>query len=154
MTRGLFDAFPAARAIVASLAVPLLALTLAACESRISSHGHTIDATELDQIVPGETRLVDLEDILGVPSFKGAFDSGRIYYVSEVMIEPPGGRKRASARTVIIISLDDDETVTNVEIRDENSGNTIAYLDEKTPTPGDNFGVADQLFSTLRRQQR
>jgi len=154
MTRGLFDAFPAARAIVASLAVPLLALTLAACESRISSHGHTIDATELDQIVPGETRLVDLEDILGVPSFEGAFDSGRIYYVSEVMIEPPGGRKRASARTVIIISLDDDETVTNVEIRDENSGNTIAYLDEKTPTPGDNFGVADQLFSTLRRQQR
>ena len=154
MTRGLFDAFPAARAIVASLAVPLLALTLAACESRISSHGHTIDATELDQIVPGETRLVDLEDILGVPSFEGAFDSGRIYYVSEVLIEPPGGRKRASARTVIIISLDDDETVTNVEIRDENSGNTIAYLDEKTPTPGDNFGVADQLFSTLRRQQR
>ena len=154
MTRGLFDAFPAARAIVASLAVPLLALTLAACESRISSHGHTIDATELDQIVPGETRLVDLEDILGVPSFEGAFDSGRIYYVSEVMLEPPGGRKRASARTVIIISLDDDETVTNVEIRDENSGNTIAYLDEKTPTPGDNFGVADQLFSTLRRQQR
>ncbi len=154
MTRGLFDAFPAARAIVASLAVPLLALTLAACESRISSHGHTIDATELDQIVPGETRLVDLEDVLGVPSFEGAFDSGRIYYVSEVMIEPPGGRKRASARTVIIISLDDDETVTNVEIRDENSGNTIAYLDEKTPTPGDNFGVADQLFSTLRRQQR
>ena len=154
MTRGLFDAFPAARAIVASLAVPLLALTLAACESRISSHGHTIDATELAQIVPGETRLVDLEDILGVPSFEGAFDSGRIYYVSEVMIEPPGGRKRASARTVIIISLDDDETVTNVEIRDENSGNTIAYLDEKTPTPGDNFGVADQLFSTLRRQQR
>jgi len=154
MTRGLFDAFPAARAIVASLAVPLLALTLAACESRISSHGHTIDATELDQIVPGETRLVDLEDILGVPSFEGAFDSGRIYYVSEVMIEPPGGRKRASARTVIIISLDDDETVTNVEIRDENSGNTIAYLDEKTPTPGDNFSVADQMFSTLRRQQR
>ena len=70
------------------------------------------------------------------------------------MIEPPGGRKRASTRTVIIITLDDDETVTNVEIRDENSGNTIAYLDERTPTPGDTFGVADQLFSTLRRKPR
>jgi|MDTB01.1.fsa_nt_gb outer membrane protein assembly factor BamE (lipoprotein component of BamABCDE complex) len=154
MTRGLFDAFPAARAIVASLFVPLLALTLAACESRISAHGHTIDATELDQIRPGETRLVDLQDILGLPSFEGAFGSGKVYYVSEVMIEPPGGRKRASTRTVIVISLDDGETVTNVEVRDESSGKTIAYLDEKTPTPGDNFGVADQLFSTLRRKPR
>ena len=154
MTRGLFDAFPAARAIVTSLAVPLLVLSMAGCESRISSHGHTIDAVELDQIVPGETRLVDLQGILGVPSFEGAFDSGKIYYVSEVMIEPPGGRKRAATRTVIIISLDDADTVTNIEIRDEGSGNTIAYLDEKTPTPGDTFGVAEQLFSTLRRNAR
>lgn len=154
MTRGLFDAFTARRAFAASLAVPLLALMLAACESRISSHGHTIDAAELDQIRPGETRLVDLQGILGVPSFEGAFNSGKIYYVSEMKITPPGGRKRTSTRTVIIISLDDDETVTDIELRDENSGNTIAYLDEKTPTPGDTFGVAEQLFSTLRRNAR
>jgi len=154
MTRGLFDAFPAARAIMASLAVPLLAVTLAACESRISAHGHTIDATELDLIRPGETRLVDIQEMLGAPSFEGAFNSGKIYYVSEVMITPSGGRKRASTRTVIIISLNDEDTVTNVEIRDESTGNTIAYLDERTPTPGDTFGVADQLFSTLRRKPR
>jgi len=154
MTRGLFDAFPLPRAFVASLAVPLIALALTACESRISAHGHSIDATELDQIEPGRTRLVDLQDILGNPSFEGAFGSGKIYYVSEVMIEPPGGRKRASTRTVIVISLDDNDTVTGVELRDESSGNTIAYLDEKTPTPGDTFGVAEQLFSTLRRKPR
>jgi outer membrane protein assembly factor BamE (lipoprotein component of BamABCDE complex) len=154
MTRGLFDAFPAVRTIAASLAVPLLALTLAACESRISAHGHSVDATELDQIEPGRTRLIDLQDILGMPSFEGAFGSGKVYYVGEVMIEPPGGRKRASTRTLIIVSLDENETVTNIEIRDESSGNTIAYLDEKTPTPGDTFGVAEQMFSTLRRQAR
>jgi len=162
MTRGLFDAFTAVRAALAALTAPLLvipvlvilALSLSACESRISTHGHTIDATELDQIIPGETRRVDLEDIIGLPSFEGAFGSGKIYYVSEVMIAPPGGRKRASTRTIIIVSLDDSETVSGVEVRDETSGNTIAYLDEKTPTPGDTFGVADQLFSTLRRKPR
>ena len=154
MTRGLFDAFPGARALAASLAVPLLALMLAACESRISSHGHTIDAAELEQITPGETRLVDLQGILGAPGFEGAFNSGKIYYVSEVMITPPGGRKRALTRTVIIITLDEEETVTNIEVHDEDSGKTIAYLDKKTPTPGDTFGVAEQLFSTLRRKAR
>ena len=60
---------------MASLAVPLVALSLAA-ESRISSR-HTIDATELDLIKPGDTRLVDIQGILGAPSFEGAFDSAK-----------------------------------------------------------------------------
>lgn len=154
MTRGLFDAFPATRRGLTGLLVGLFAITLAACESRISSHGHAIDASELDQIIPGETRLADLQAMLGTPSFEGAFDSGKIYYVSEVMIEPPAGIKRAATRTLIVISLDDAKTVSAIEVRDETSGTTIAYLDERSPTPGDTFGVTEQLFSTLRRKPK
>ena len=154
MTRGLFDAFPAPRRLFLSLAAGLVAITMTACESRISSHGHAIDALELDQIIPGETRLGDLQELLGRPSFEGAFDSGKIYYISEVMVEPPAGRKRASTRTLIVISLDDAQVVSAIEVRDETSGNTIAYLDERSPTPGDTFGVAEQLFSTLRRKPK
>ena len=69
------------------------------------------------------------------------------------MIEPPGGRKRASARTLIVISLEND-IVRDIEVRDETSGKTIAYLDERSPTPGDTFGVTEQIFSTLRRKPR
>ncbi len=154
MTRGLFDAFPDARQLRMMLVALLAGLALVGCESRIAPHGHTVDSTELDQIVPGETTLGDLRAILGKPSFEGAFDSGKIYYLSEVMIEPPGGRKRISTRTMIVISLDDSDLVAEIEVRDESSGNTIAYLDEKSPTPGDNFGVAEQIFSTLRRKPR
>ena len=154
MTRGLFDAFPAARRGLASFCVGIVSITMASCESRISAHGHAVDATELDMIIPGETRLADLEAVLGRPSFEGAFDSGKIYYISEVMIEPPAGRKRTSTRTLIVISLDETRTVSAIEVRDETSGNTIAYLDEKSPTPGDTFGVTEQLFSTLRRKPR
>lgn len=154
MTRGLIDAFPGARQVWLLVVVLLAGLALAACESRIAPHGQSIDSSELDQIVPGETTLVDLRAILGKPSFEGAFDSGKIYYLSEIMIEPPGGRKRISTRTMIVISLDDTDFVTGIEIRDETSGNTIAYLDEKSPTPGDNFGVTEQIFSTLRRKPR
>ena len=154
MTRGLFDAFPDARQLRMMLVALLAGLALVGCESRIAPHGDTVDSTELDQIVPGETTLGDLRAILGKPSFEGAFDSGKIYYLSEVMIEPPGGRKRISTRTMFVISLDDSDLVTEIEVRDESSGNTIAYLDEKSPTPGDNFGVAEQIFSTLRRKPR
>ena len=153
MTRCLFDALPGRRGLRSALLAGLISLSLVGCEATIAPHGHAVDATELDQIVPGQTSLVDLTAILGKPSFEGAFDSGKVYYLSEVMVEPPGGRKRASTRTLIVISLEDD-IVRNIEVRDETSGNTIAYLDERSPTPGDNFGVTEQIFSTLRRKPR
>ena len=153
MTRCLFDALRGRRGLRTALLAGVISLSLTGCEATIAPHGHAVDATELDQIVPGQTSLVDLTAILGKPSFEGAFDSGKIYYLSEVMVEPPGGRKRASTRTLIVISLEDD-IVRDIEVRDETSGNTIAYLDERSPTPGDNFGVTEQIFSTLRRKPR
>ena len=153
MTRCLFDALPGRRGLRTALLAGVISLSLAGCEATIAPHGHAVDATELDQIVPGQTSLVDLTTILGKPSFEGAFDSGKIYYLSEIMVEPPGGRNRASTRTLIVISLEDD-IVRDIEVRDETSGNTIAYLDERSPTPGDNFGVTEQIFSTLRRKPR
>ena len=154
MTRRLFDAFPGAYTVRAVLLAIIAALALVGCESTIAPHGHSVDSTELDQIVPGETTRADIRAILGKPSFEGAFDSGKIYYLSEVMIEPPGGRKRISTRSMIIISLGESGFVTDIEVRDETSGNRIAYLDERSPTPGDNFGVAEQIFSTMRRKPR
>ena len=153
MTRCLFDALPGRRGLRSALLACLISLSLVGCEATIAPHGHAVDATELDQIVPGQTSLVDLTAILGKPSFEGAFDSGKVYYLSEVMVEPPGGRKRASTRTLIVISVEDD-IVRDIEVRDESSGKTIAYLDERSPTPGDNFGVTEQIFSTLRRKPR
>ena len=154
MTRGLIDALPGAHGLRMALVAMIAAIALAGCESAIAPHGHSIDSIELDQIVPGQTTRADVRAVLGKPSFEGAFDSGKIYYLSEVMIEPPGGRKRLSARTMIVIALDEAGVVTEIEVRDETSGNRIAYLDEKSPTPGDNFGVTEQIFSTLRRQPR
>jgi len=154
MTRGLFDAFPSTRQLRGMFVILLAGVVIAGCEARIAPHGHSVDSSELDQIIPGTTTYADLRSILGKPSFEGAFDSGKIYYLSEVMIEPPGGRKRISTRTLIVITLDESDFVSEIELRDESSGNTIAYLDEKSPTPGDNFGVAEQIFSTLRRKPR
>ena len=154
MTRGLFDAFKAGQRSITALVVVMFAMSLASCESRISSHGHAVDALELNQIVPGETSLAYLQAVLGQPSFEGAFASGKIYYISEVMVEPPGGRKRASTRKLIVISFNAEGIVTAIEVRDETSGKTIAYLDEKSPTPGDTFGVTEQLFSALGRKPK
>lgn len=152
MTRGLFDALTAITALRRVAIIAAIGLGLAGCEARITSHGQTVDANEVDQIVPGETTRFDLESILGRPSIEGAFGSGKVYYISDVMIEPAAGKKRNSSRTMFIFTLDKDDIVREIEVRDETSGNVIAHLDDKTPTPGDTFGIAEQLFSTLRRR--
>ena len=66
------------------------------------------------------------------------------------MIEPPGGRRLT--RTVIIITLMMKRSRMSKFAMKQRQHNR--YLDERTPTPGDTFGVADQLFSTLRRKPR
>ena len=152
MTRGLFDAFSRFAPLRRCLFIFLLGLGLVGCEARITSHGQTIDVSEINQIIPGETTRFDLVSTLGRPSIEGAFDSGKVYYISDVMIEPAAGKKRNSSRTMFIFTIDNDDIVREIEVRDETSGNVIAHLDDKTPTPGDTFGVADQLFSTLRRR--
>ncbi|MDA9639844.1 outer membrane protein assembly factor BamE [SAR116 cluster bacterium] len=160
MTRGLFDALLNVGSNAGSnvgrhskwLTTFFIMLALGGCGERISSHGHTIEAAELDLIKPGETTRFDLESTLGRASFEGAFGSGKIYYVSEIMVEPAAGRKQITSRTIVAITFDDDNIVTDVEIRDETTGNVIAHLDQKTPTPGDTYSVAEQMFSTLRRR--
>lgn len=135
------------------LCVGIVAMGLAACDPRIESHGRTVDTAELNQILPGESTKIDVLSSLGQPSFEGAFESGKIYYVSQVMIEPAGGKKTTQSRTLVAFSFDENDIVTAIDVTDESSGNVIAHIDAKTPTPGDRFGVADQIFANLKKRR-
>ena len=63
------------------------------CGDRISSHGHIINENELKQINIGTTTRADILDMLGQPSFKGAFDTQKLYYSSQVMLQPVASTK-------------------------------------------------------------
>ena len=156
MTRGLFDASLLSASLLTRRLLAMImisfGLVLAGCEARTSIHGQTVDDSELNQIKLGVTTRASVITILGRPSFEGAFDSGKIYYLNDIMVEPAAGRKRTSERTLIVFAFDKAGVVRDIEVRDESSGQVIAHLDEKTPTPGDTYTVAEQLFSTLRRR--
>ena len=127
-------------------------LTLGACGERVSSHGHAIDAFELEQIELGESTRQDILLTLGKPSFEGAFQSGKIYYVAQNMRQPAGGAKTTTTRELFIFTFDDKDILQIIEIKDESKGLPIATLDAKTPTPGNTFGVIEQIFANIRRR--
>ena len=131
----------------------LVFLGLGGCESKTMTHGHSIDEANLSEIRVGESTRIDLLASFGKPSFNGAFNSGKVYYVSQVMVEPAGGKKKTETRQIVAFTLDANDIVTAIDLIDETSGRTVLYLDEKTPTPGDNFGAMDQVFSNLKRRR-
>ena len=82
MTRGLFDALSISAPMTQFLRHRLLTiifvcfgLALAGCDARTAIHGQTVDDAELNQIEPGVTTRAGVIEILGRPSFEGAFDS-------------------------------------------------------------------------------
>ena len=126
---------------------------LGACGDRISSHGHIINENELKKINIGTTTKADILDMLGQPSFDGAFDTQKLYYSSQVMLQPVASTKQTQKRIVYIFTLDDNNILESIDLINKEDGLQIAHIDDKTPTPGDTFGVLDQVFSNLKRRQ-
>ena len=127
--------------------------TIGGCGDRISSHGHIINENEMKQINIGITTKADILDVLGQPSFEGAFDTQKLYYSSQVMIQPVASKKQTQKRIIYIFTLDNRNTLQSVDIINKEDGLRIAHIDDKTPTPGDTFGILEQAFSNLTRQK-
>ena len=125
---------------------------MSGCGDRISSHGHVINESELKQITIGTTTKADIVQLLGQPSFAGAFDTQKLYYSSQVMLQPVASVKQTQRRVIYIFTLNKNNIVEDIDLIDKNNGLTIAHIDDKTPTPGDTFGILDQVFTNMRRQ--
>ena len=123
------------------------------CGDRVSSHGHIINENELKHINIGTTTRADILDMLGQPSFKGAFNTQKLYYSSQVMLQPVASTKQIQTRMVYIFTLNDKNTLQSIDLINQEDGLQIAHIDDKTPTPGDTFGIIEQIFSNLKRRQ-
>ena len=126
---------------------------LGACGDRTSSHGHIINENELERINIGTTTKADILFMLGQPSFDGAFDTQKLYYSSQVMMQPVASAKQTEKRVVYIFTFDKKNVLESVESMNKKDGLQIVHIDDRTPTPGDTFGVLEQVFSNLRRRQ-
>ena len=124
-----------------------------ACGDRISSHGHFINENELKQINIGTTTRAEILDILGQPSFEGAFNTKKLYYNSQVMLQPIASTKQVQQRLIYAFTLNEQNKLQSIDLINKEDGLQIVHIDEKTPTPGDTFGILDQIFSNLKRRQ-
>ena len=123
------------------------------CGDRVSSHGHIINENELKQINIGTTTRANILNMLGQPSFKGAFNAKKLYYSSLIMVQPIASTKKAHTRIIYIFTLNNRDILESIHLINDEDGFQIAHIDDKTPTPGDTFGILKQVFSNLKRRQ-
>ena len=123
------------------------------CGDRISSHGHIINENELKQINIGTTTRADILYMLGQPSFKGAFNTQKLYYSSQVMLQPVASNKQIQNRMIYIFTMNEKDILQSIDLINQADGLQIAHIDDKTPTPGDTFGILEQIFFNLQRRQ-
>jgi outer membrane protein assembly factor BamE (lipoprotein component of BamABCDE complex) len=136
------------------ISISLLSIgLLAGCGERISEHGQFINQSEMDVIKIGQTNRSDIVALLGRPSFEAAFDSQKIYYSSQIMEQPVAGINATKSRMIYVFTFDSSNTLQEIDLINEKTGFNVAHIDEKTPTPGDTFGVVEQIFSNLKRRQ-
>ena len=124
---------------------------LVGCGDRVSDHGQLINESDLATIIIGSSTRADIVQRLGQPSFEGAFDANKLYYISQHMVEPAGGNKTTKNRIIFIFTINSNDKLESIDLMDKKDGMTIAHIDNKTPTPGDTYGVIEQIFSNLRR---
>ena len=125
---------------------------LAGCGERISEHGHVINQAEMDTIKIGQSNRADIIGMLGQPSFEGAFDSRKIYYASQIMVQPVAGIKKTKTRMIYAFSFDANNNLQKIDLTDEKSGLDVAHIDAKTPTPGATLNAVEQIFLNLKRR--
>jgi outer membrane protein assembly factor BamE (lipoprotein component of BamABCDE complex) len=136
------------KTLLMAMAISLALLT--GCGSTVLSHGNQLNPVSLAKVTPGKTRLIELESLFGRPSVDGAFDSGKVYYVTQIMEEKPGGRKTVVNRTIVTFTINEAGIVDAMDIDDAATGRRIYHIDARTPTPGDNYGVLEQIFRNVR----
>ena len=70
-----------------------------------------------------------------------------------MMLQPVASTKQTQKRIIYLFILDENDILQSIDLINKEDGLKIAHVDEKTPTPGDTFGILEQVFSNLKRRQ-
>ena len=68
------------------------------------------------------------------------------------MLQPVASVKQTQHRVIYIFTLNKNNVLEAIDLVNKDDGLTIAHIDDKTPTPGDTFGILEQVFKNVRRQ--
>lgn len=128
-----------------------LALATAGCTADISVRGNAVNQKKLTQIQPGVQDRGAVRELLGSPTNVATFDNETWYYITQKDQTLAFSKAKPLSREVVAISFNGAGRVTKVKKYSLADGREIKPVDRKTPTPGQEFGIIQQLIGNLGR---
>jgi len=132
-------------------AVCVVALSTAACATRIDTRGNLPDPDRLAEIKPGVQTKEDVADLLGSPSSVTPFGSNTWYYISNRTETFAFFAPEVVDRHIIMVRFGDDGKVAGVDKIGLEAGRKIHPVDRVTPTHGNEISAIEQLIGNLGR---
>ena len=129
----------------------VLALALVACSPTTATRGNLPDPDAVAAIEPGVTQLQQIRDLLGTPSTTATFGTPVWYYMSERTETLAFLKPKLVERSIIAITFDDADQVSDVVTYTEEDGKPIDVVSRVTPTAGNELKLLQQLFGNLGR---
>lgn len=130
----------------------LILLLLISCAAQETTHGNQLDAIDIDKIQIGNTSKLELQVILGPPSFKGSFASKKLYYLDVRRQSPLGRQAIINSSDLYAFEFDENDILLDIA-KITTLPKSVDYDSEKTVAPGVQLGILEQIFFNLRRRQ-
>jgi outer membrane protein assembly factor BamE (lipoprotein component of BamABCDE complex) len=133
------------------LFLPLFSLLFSACGHRPMMHGKYVRPNQLAQLTPNEHHKSDVEELLGTPTSKGAFDDNIWYYVSEVTRNRVYSKPKILTSSVVEIHFDDLGYLDHLVTYGDKDRRDIEPAQRHTKTAGHKMSALEQLVSYAKR---
>ncbi len=137
-----------------SLLVVSVAAVLAGCSPEINRRGYYAKPGAFSQISEGMSKS-EVEGVLGSPSTTASANvqGDSYYYISSTTESRAFLRPKEVSREVIAVRFNRDDQVTSVAQYGLEDGRIININDRKTPVPGEDRTILEELFGTVRNAQ-
>lgn len=136
--------------LLKTVALSSFALTIAACNPILRTHGYVPSETDKpQQVVPGTDTKATVLSRLGNPSTKGVFEQDVWYYMSSVKERLAYIKPHDSERQITAIVFDDGGDVQAIAEYGVEDGRIINFVGRETPTRGREVSVLEQIFGTI-----
>jgi outer membrane protein assembly factor BamE (lipoprotein component of BamABCDE complex) len=133
----------------AGLVLAVAGALATACAPTVQVHGYVPSPTDIAQVTPGASTMVDVEERLGRPSSSGLLRDSAWYYVQTTIENFTYNPPKVIDRTILAVSFDANGVVRDVTRYGLEDGRIVALTPRTTETGGREMGVLEQLFGNL-----
>lgn len=133
------------------LGYTVLAALVASCTPMVDTRGHNTATDDFSQVIEGQSRVEDVQAVLGTPSAKSNYGGETWYYISSTKERVGLFAPELTDQKITAISFDEAGVVNGIERYSKKDGKPVTLVNKETSTEGHKLTFIEQMLGNLGR---